>query len=114
MTSVHKVTAHITFARTEEGGLHQPMANPSPSLIFCFRSLGDEGAHDDSADVQLGAVLDVGEPLVQPGTSSDVQLTFWSDLGRIYATVGATFLVWYAGRTVGEGCVIGVTEPPRV
>ena len=58
------------------------MATPTPSLIFCFRGLGEDGAPDADIDVQLGAVFDVDEPVLQPGASSEAQLTFWSDLAR--------------------------------
>lgn len=34
-----------------------------------------------------------------------VQLLFWNDLARIYATPGSEFEVWYA-RTVGRGVVL--------
>ena len=102
--TAHVVRAHLTFAPTDAGGLISPMTSPTPSLILRFPALGEE-AHGAIDDVQLGAVVDVHGSLLRPGTSLDGQLTFWSDLGRIYATPGAEFQLSYAGRVVGEGCV---------
>lgn len=46
-----------------------------------------------------------GPTALVPGTLGKAQLTFWDDIGQIYATPGVAFKLWYAGRTVGFGTV---------
>ena len=101
----HTVSAQLTFSSTDEGGLQGAMASPTPSLILLFASL-DEELGAGSEDVQIGAVVDVGGSEIQPASARRAILTFWSDAGRIYATPGAHFRLWYAGRVVGDGHVI--------
>lgn len=105
--AAHQVSAQLTFASCEMGGLQAAMVNPSPSLILLFKSLDEDPAATE-ADQQLGAVVDVGLPDIQPGYTGPATLIFWSDLGRIYATPGTIFRLWYAGRIVGEGHVVEV------
>ena len=52
----------------------------------------------------IGAILS-GPPALAPGEEFRVTLTFWDDLGRLYATPGETFRLMYAGRDVGAGYV---------
>ncbi|MFV0460782.1 MAG: hypothetical protein ACK5MT_18660 [Actinomycetales bacterium] len=101
----YKVSAHVTFASSDMGGLQAAMINPTPSLILLFATLDQEPGASE-ADQQLGALLDVGQTAVQPGWVGPATLSFWSDLGRIYATAGSRFRLWYAGRVVGDGYVI--------
>jgi hypothetical protein len=37
-------------------------------------------------------------------------LWFWADEAQVYATPGAKFVLWYAGRTVGHGEVLRVVD----
>ncbi|MCA4135649.1 hypothetical protein [Arthrobacter sp. M4] len=46
-----------------------------------------------------------GPNAVIPGTQAKAQLMFWNDIGRIYATPGVAFKLWYDGRIVGFGTV---------
>lgn len=101
----HRVSAQLTFASSEMGGLQAAMNNPTPSLILLFASLDEDSAAME-AEQQLGAIVDTGRPNIQPGDTGLATLTFWSDLGRIYATPGSAFRLWYAGRIVGDGLVV--------
>lgn len=103
--ATYKVSAHVTFASPDMGGLRAAMINPTPSLILLFATLDQESGVLEE-DQQLGAVLDVGQTAIQPGWVGPATLSFWSDLGRIYATPGSQFRLWYAGRVVGDGYVI--------
>jgi hypothetical protein len=84
------------------------MCSPTRSIVLLFPSLRDDGIAE--AEVQLGAVMDVGDRSIRPGSGVTALLTFWSDLGRIYATEGSKFRLWYAGRVVGQGGVLSIEE----
>lgn len=103
--ATYKVSAHLTFASSNMGGLQAAMINPTPSLILLFATLDEEPGASE-AEQQLGAVIDVGHPEIQPGSIGQATLSFWSDLARIYATPGTRFRLWYAGRIVGDGYVV--------
>lgn len=77
------------------------MAASSKSLIAVF----PPSSTGKDEDVQLGMLVDPGDELV-PGSQTEAIVSFWADEGRIYATRGTDFRIWYAGRTVGEGRVL--------
>lgn len=88
------------------------MLSGTRSLLLLFASL------DGTANtVTLGAVIrdrDADDKL-EPGRHyGHVELVFWADDARIYATVGEPFEAWYNGRTVGRGKVTAILEdwPP--
>lgn len=103
--SAHTVEADVTMFPTAENGLAEPMHSPTPSLLLVFRDL--EGLGRD--DVQIGAVLS-GPPALTPGLEARVTLSFWEDLGRLYATRGEAFRLRYAGRDVGLGRVREIVQ----
>lgn len=92
--------AEIELLPTAEGGLREPMSLPTTSLLLMFHSIDD----DSPDEVQIGAHIaapDRGS--MAPGDSVHVIVDFWADVGRIYATPGVPFRLWYAGRVVGVG-----------
>ncbi len=83
------------------------MPSKGRSLLLKFPSL-------DSPDEQttIGAAIETldGTPL-EPGTGGlTVRLNFWADEAQLYATPGAKFSLWYAGRTVGQGEVLRIVD----
>lgn len=106
--TTHKARAELHFEPTAGGGLRSEMGNPTPSLILVFPPLSQEEI--GQSNVQLGAIVDIGEKTIRPGTTVSALLTFWSELGGIYATQGSSFRLWYAGRIIGEGKVLSVEE----
>ena len=102
MTAPYTVECELELSPSAEGGLREPMPAPTPSLLLVF-TVAAEG--DDERERQIGAMISVPTALV-PGSAPSAQVTFWDDLGRIYATPGAGFRIWYAGRIVGSGRVL--------
>lgn len=97
------VSAKIHLAATEDGGLEAPIPSETPSLILIFESLDESVA----SDVSIGALISATENL-NPGTSMNVSLTFWDEIGRIYATPGVKFWISYPNRIVGHGIITDV------
>lgn len=81
------------------------MPAPTPSLLLIFE------APDGSAnnEVVIGGFIS-GPPVLAPSEAVAVTITFWDDLGRVYATPGSSFRLRYAGRIVGSGRVLGLTS----
>lgn len=108
LMSDRNVAARLDLLTSEAGGLATTMPPRTPSLLLVFDSLDP----DRGEDVQLGAVIDAPDGL-QPGVETDALLRFWSEIGRVHATPGAVFRLWYAGRIVGTGVVLEEQcEPP--
>ena len=101
MAMPYSVACELTLAATADGGLRAPMPAPTPSLLLVFANLDRESA---DTEVQIGAMI-TGPAALVPGTRGKGQLTFWADIGQIYATPGVAFKLWYAGRIVGFGTV---------
>ena len=97
----HNVAAHLELLACDAGGLTASMQSQTPSLLLIFDSL--DADHPD--EVQLGAMI-VTPGGLHPGGKTGAVLSFWSEMGRIYATPGITFRLWYAGRIVGTGVVL--------
>jgi hypothetical protein len=105
VTGGHRVRAELVLAATDDGGLRAALPSGTRSLVLRFASL----EHSDGL-LSLGAVITVsdGEALV-PSTACEVELQFWADEARIYATPGVPFDLWY-GRAVGKGVVLSPVE----
>lgn len=98
-----RVHAQVDLLPTEQGGLVESMPLPTPSLILVFPSLDDESP----GDVQIGGLLAASDSdSLRPGDTVRVEIDFWAEIGRVYATPGATFSLWYAGRAIGSGVVL--------
>src|SRR5271155_5531054 len=101
----HAAEARIGLSPSSAGGLRSPMPSGGRSLLLKFPSL-------DSPDQQttIGAVIDTldGAALEPDIDDVTVSLWFWAGEAQIYATPGARFLLWYAGRVVGQGEVVRV------
>ena len=103
----HIVEARIALSPASAGGLHAPMPSEGRSLLLGFPS-------PDSPEEQttIGAAIQTldGAPL-EPGTSGlTVHLRFWAGEAQLYATPGAKFSLWYAGRTAGQGQVLRIVD----
>jgi hypothetical protein len=102
------VEARLGLLPAESGGLGSPMPTGTRSLLVAFAPLvGGEGGED----VKVGAVIDViGGPALVPGVAElPVIIRFWADEAGVYATPGASFMLWY-GRAVGAGVVTRVVD----
>lgn len=92
--------AQIDLLPTAEGGLREPMPLPTTSLLLVFEPLDG----DSPDEVQIGARIAAPDRnSMAPGDSIHVVVDFWAEVGRIYATPGVAFRLWYAGRVVGIG-----------
>jgi hypothetical protein len=92
--------AHIDLLPTADGGLREPMPLPTTSLLLVFDSLDV----DSPSEVQVGAhIVSGGRSSISAGDRVPVTVDFWAEVGRIYATPGTPFRIWYAGRVVGVG-----------
>lgn len=92
--------AKIELLSTAEGGLREPMSLPTTSLLLLFQSLDDASP----GEVQIGAhIVAPDRSSIAAGDKVHVAIDFWAEVGRIYATPGAEFRLWYAGRVVGIG-----------
>ncbi len=105
MVSAYTTDCELRLFSSVEGGLRVPMATPTPSLLLVFSDIGDI-----QHETQIGAMIS-GPPSLVPGTMVFAQAMFWDDLGRVLATPGTNFKLWYAGRIVGLGQVIRVSSP---
>jgi hypothetical protein len=99
--SAYSVACKLKLLTTADGGLHDPMPAPAPSLLLVFPHLDPDA---DERELHIGAMIS-GPATMVPGTEVQAQLSFWADLGSIYATPGTDFKLWYAGRIVGFGIV---------
>jgi hypothetical protein len=100
----HRVIAELDLSATDCGGPQGPVQKGNKSLLFVFEGLGGE----DEGEVRFGAVIDrIRSGNGDPGQSMVAELWFWIELAAIYATSGVCFDLWYAGRTVGHGKVLG-------
>lgn len=99
--SDYNVAAHLDLLSSDDGGLATTMPSHTPSLLLVFDSLDS----DHCEDVQLGAVIETPNGL-HPGVETDAFLRLWSEIGRVYATPGTVFRLWYSGRIVGTGVVL--------
>jgi hypothetical protein len=100
INGMHATEARIGLLPTPEGGLIAPMPSRSRSLLLMFPSL-----EEPEGKLTIGATIETadGAPL-EPGSEGvAVQLGFWADEAQVYATPGARFDLYYAGRTVGRG-----------
>jgi hypothetical protein len=79
------------------------MPAPTPSLLLVFD--GPDGGTDN--EVVIGGMI-AGPSVLAPSDAVLVTITFWDDLGRVYATPGSSFGLRYAGRIVGSGHVLGL------
>ena len=102
MMAPHTVDCELDLSSSADGGLRRPLPVPTPSLLLMFPNL-DPG--DSRDDIQIGALINSPAALA-PGSLAEARLTFWADLGRIYAVPSAGFRLWYAGRIVGSGRVL--------
>lgn len=101
MNTPYSVGCELELAATADGGLAGPMPTPTPSLLLVFANLDRESA---DTEVQIGAMIS-GPTALVPRMRGKAQLTFWADIGQIYATPGVAFKLWYDGRIVGFGTV---------
>ena len=103
----HVVEARTGLSPASAGGLHAPMPPASRSLLLEFPSLDSPG-HQTT----IGAAIHtLDRAPLEPGTGDrTVRLRFWADEAQLYATPGAKFSLWYAGRTVGHGEVLRVAD----
>jgi hypothetical protein len=83
------------------------MPSGGRSPLLKFRSL-----EDPDQQTTMGAVIDTPDgSAIEPGiTGVIVHLWFWADEAQVYATPGATFLLWYAGQAIGHGEVLRVID----
>jgi hypothetical protein len=102
VSAPYAVHCELELWPSDHNGLNEPMPVPTPSLLLVFTNLDPE---ETQREVQIGAMIS-GPPVLVPGTVVEAQLSFWDDIGRIYATPGADFGIWYAGRIVGSGAVV--------
>lgn len=101
----HRVRAIVMLRSTDDGGLRAALPSGTRSLLLQFVALDDPDGR-----VQLGAVVarQNRNGILEPGnTYSDIELSFWADEARLYATANQEFCLWY-GRVVGEGNVLEV------
>ncbi len=103
----HVVEARIGLLTTSEGGLRAPMPSGGRSLLLKFGSL-----ESPDQEMTIGAVIDTldGAALDPGGRDVIVNAWFWADEAQVYAAPGARFLLWYAGRVVGQGQVLRVVD----
>ena len=102
----HVAEARIGLSPASRGRPACANAAEKPSLLLRFPSLDSPGEQ-----TTIGAATETldGAPL-EPGTGGlTVRLMFWADKAQLYATPGAKFSLWYAGRTVGQGEVLRIT-----
>ncbi|WP_077488763.1 hypothetical protein [Sinomonas mesophila] len=99
--NAYSVACTLKLSSTPDEGLKVPMPAPTPSLLLVVSHLDPEA---DQTELQIGAMIS-GPAALAPGTAVSAQLSFWDDLGRIYATPGTDFKLWYDGRIVGFGTV---------
>ena len=96
MTGIY-ADASLRLLPTEEDGLERSVVSGTRGLLLMFDT--------DDGEVQLGAVVKLRDRAeLLPGQEAPVELHFWADEARIYATPGSKFRAWY-GRTVGEGTI---------
>jgi hypothetical protein len=101
----HAAEARIGLSPASAQGPQFSMPSGGRSLLLRFRSL-----EDPDQQTTIGAAIDTLDgSAIEPGiTGVIVRLWFWADEAQAYATPGAKFLLWYAGRTVGQGEVLRV------
>ena len=104
----YRVLAVLRLRSTEEGGLAAPLPSGTPSLLLRFPP-----AEPGGESVTLGAVLTPhgGVQVLAAGHEIHVDVLFWADEARVYATVGASFDIWY-GRLVGSGVILNHVDEP--
>ncbi len=98
----YAVDCELELSPSAEGGLLEPMPAPTPSLLLIFSVAIENHGQDE---LQIGAMIS-GPAALVPGTVTGAQVTFWEDVGRVYATPGTEFRLWYSGRIVGSGRVL--------
>lgn len=98
----HRVAVEIELRSSDSGGLRSPVHSGNRSLLYYFEGLGP----DDEDRVAFGAIVDNILRGGSPGETILGELWFWVELAAVYATRGAKFDVWYAGRMVGHGTVL--------
>ncbi|WP_157063480.1 hypothetical protein [Luteipulveratus mongoliensis] len=105
-------SAQIELLPTRDGGLREAMPLPTPSLILVFESLGK----GSPAELQIGGrIAAPARSSLRAADALQVTIEFWDDLGRVYATPGTRFKLWYAGRVVGGGRFrIGANDPEEI
>jgi hypothetical protein len=103
----HVAQARIGLSPDSAQGPQFSMPSGGRSLLLKFRSL-----EDPDQQTAMGAVIDTLDgSAIEPGIAGvTVHLWFWADEAQVYATPGATFLLWYAGQTVGQGQVLRVID----
>ena len=73
------------------------------SWLYRFKSLDSE----EPKPLNFGAVIE--SCTTTASNTAEVELWFWGDLARVYATPGEAFEIWYDG-IVGEGEITGVVD----
>ena len=103
----HVAEARITVAPASAGGPRFSMPSGGRSLLLKFSSL-----EDPDQQITMGAAIDTLDgTALKPGIDGVlVRLWFWADEAQVYATPGARFVLWYAGRAVGHGEVVRVVD----
>jgi hypothetical protein len=103
----HAVEARISLSPSSETGLRFSMPSGGRSLLLRFRSL-----ESPDQEITIGAAMcTVDGAALEPGCNAvSVRVWFWADEAQVYATPGAQFRLWYAGRTVGHGKVQRVAD----
>jgi hypothetical protein len=102
----HRVKATLSLVSSDAGGLGTSLPSGTRSLLVRVTE-------------PAGGIVDLGTAIVPltggdlvPGSSDvAVELLFWADEARIYATPGTRFVLWY-GRDVGGGTVVSVVDEP--
>lgn len=98
----YSVRARLMLAPAEDGGLKHPHPAGTRSLLLRFPPVDE----DNPEPVTFGAALiPRGAVELASGQVTEVDVLFWADEARIYATPGVSFELWY-GRRVGHGTVI--------
>lgn len=106
MSSGRRVRALLDMFESGGGGLTSSLPSGTRSLLLMFA-----GLEDPEQRMSVGAVITTSDgQAVQPGHSNvEVELQFWADEARVYATPGVAFELWY-GRRVGTGVVGSVID----
>ena len=103
----HVAEARINMAPASAAGPQFSMPSGGRSLLLKFSSLDDP-----DQQTTIGAAIDTLDgTAIEPGIDGVVvRLWFWADEAQVYATPGAKFVLWYAGRAVGQGEVLRIAD----
>jgi uncharacterized membrane protein len=103
----HVVDARISMSPASGRRSQFSVRSGGRSLLLKFSSLECPGQ-----EITIGAAISTADDsAIEPGIEdSTMRLWFWANEGQVYATPGARFVLWYAGRTVGQGEVLRVID----